>query len=126
MKNIFVIIVLTLTIRTIHAQSIINASDIMIAIKNGDNIRYSNATIKGVLDFTYMKETLPNLSKRNRWWNNGGSNTITKEIKNEIYFINCTFTDDVLAYIPHEDSGYTFVANFKNNVTFKNCFFRKK
>ena len=126
MKDIFLIILLTLTARTINAQSITNASDIMLAIKNGGDIRYSNTTIKGVLDFTFINETLPKLSKRNRWWNSSGSNTVTKEIKNEIYFINCTFIDDVLAYIPHEESGYTFVANFENRVTFKNCFFRKK
>ena len=39
---------------------------------------------------------------------------LKKLIEEKISFVNCTFKDDVLAYIPDEDSGYTFTASFKD------------
>jgi len=111
---------------SIFAQKTIEASDIMDDIKKGKNISYKNATINGTLDFTFMDDALPNLPNRKRWWNNGGSNKIEKQIDSKISFINCTFTDNVLAYIPDERSGYTFTANFEDTTIFKNCTFEGK
>lgn len=125
MKNTITFIAVLFCL-TIHAQKIVNASDIIQKIKNGKSVEVSNATISGVLDFTFMNDALPKLPKRKSWWNNGGSNTIEKQITNKISFINCTFNDNVLAYIPHEKSGYTFVANFESDVIFKNCNFKQK
>ncbi len=125
MKNIITISTFLLCL-TSFAQKTVDASDIIRDVKNGKTINISNATINGVLDFTFMDEALPKLPKRKRWWNNGGSNTIEKQITNKISFVNCTFNDNVLAYIPHEKSGYTFIANFEDEVTFKKCVFKQK
>jgi len=111
------------------SQNKVEASKIMQDIKAGKSIFITDATISGVLDFTYMDEMLQKLSdkKKNSWWNLGKSdNTIKKTIAVKISFINCTFRDDVLAYIPDEDSGYTFIANFEDIAIFKNCNFNRK
>ncbi len=126
MKNIVILIALLFSFSAVTAQKTIDARDIMRDVKNGKNIEYSNATIEGILDFTYMNEKLPKLPTRKRWWNNGGSNEVTKQITSKVSFVNCTFKDDVLAYIPHEDSGYTFVGNFENDVIFRGCTFDQK
>ncbi|WP_281979887.1 pentapeptide repeat-containing protein [Tenacibaculum mesophilum] len=126
MKIIVTITGLLLCFSTAFAQKVINASDIMRDVKNGKAIEISNTTIKGTLDFTFMNEALPKLPKRKSWWNNGGSNTVEKQITNKVSFVNCVFDDDVLAYIPHEKSGYTFVANFEDIVVFKDCTFEQK
>lgn len=125
MKNITTFL-LVLFVTTVFAQKTVYASDIMSDVKAGKSINISNAVIDGVLDFTFMDEALLNLPKRRRWWNNGGSNTVEKQITNSISFVNCTFSDNVLAYIPDKDSGYTFVANFEDKVTFKDCTFKRK
>lgn len=125
MKNIIIALALVLS-GTTFAQKTINATDILSDVKKGKAINISNATIKGILDLTYMNEALPNLPKRSKWWNNGGSNAVEKQITNTVSFVNCTFEDDVLAYIPHEDSGYTFIANFENDAIFKDCIFERK
>ncbi|WP_272149438.1 pentapeptide repeat-containing protein [Tenacibaculum aiptasiae] len=125
MKNIITLIAFLFCLTT-FAQTKVSASDIIRDVKNGKAVNISNATITGVLDFTFMNEALPKLPKRKRWWNNGGSNTIEKQITNKVSFVNCTFTDDVLAYIPHEKSGYTFIANFEDVVTFRDCIFEQK
>ncbi|MFK7953451.1 MAG: pentapeptide repeat-containing protein [Ekhidna sp.] len=107
------------------AQENVSASEIMKDIKDGKNISYENVTIKGVLDFTYMDEKLPDLPERSKWWNNGNSNTVNESIGVSISFINCTFEDDVLAYIHQEKSGYTFIANFDKDVRFMDCDFNR-
>lgn len=111
------------------AQKTVQASDILKDIKNGKSISYQNATITGVLDLTYMDEALKKLpsKKKNSWWSSGNaSNVIKKIIDVKISFVNCTFKDDVLAYIPDEDSGYTFTANFEEQAIFKSCVFERK
>jgi hypothetical protein len=111
------------------SQKTINADDIIADIKSGKDISISNATIEGVLDFTYMEEKLENLPKRKKkWWKNGnGNNKIENTIDVNISFNNVTFKDDVLAYIPDsDDSGYTFTASFENKALFKNCVFERK
>ncbi|WP_075340844.1 pentapeptide repeat-containing protein [Tenacibaculum agarivorans] len=125
MKKILILALLIISV-SLTAQKKVYASDLLKDIADGKNVSISNATIEGILDLTYMDEALPNLPKRRKWWNNGGSNTVEKQIRGEILFFNCTFTDDVLAYIPHEDSGYTFIANFESSVAFKNCTFERK
>ena len=106
------------------AQQTVKASDIISAIKKGKDITYKDVTITGVLDLTFMNEKLPDLPKKRKWWKNGGSNTVKESIDSKISFVNCTFKNDVLAYIHDEDSGYTFIANFEDDVIFKNCRFK--
>ena len=111
------------------AQKNIKASSIMKEIKAGNLISYQNATIVGALDLTFMEEAIGKTPKKNSWfnWSSGKStNEIKKIIDVKISFINCIFKDDVLAYIPDEDSGYTFTASFENEAIFKNCTFERK
>lgn len=133
MKNKIILLTVSLLLVTAitFAQKTVEASDIMTAIKNGKSISYNNATIVGVLDFTYMDEAIEKLprKKQNSWFNwssNNNSNVIEKMIDVKISFTNCTFKDDVLAYIPDEDSGYTFTASFEDTTIFKNCNFDRK
>ncbi len=125
MRKITTLLLLFVTCALV-AQKKISANEILERISKEKDVTISNATIEGILDLTYMDKALPNLPKRRKWWNSGGSNTVEKEILSKISFVNCIFKDDVLAYIPHEDSGYTFVANFEDNVTFKDCTFEGK
>ncbi len=123
--NLTGIIICFLFTTTIIAQTRVNASDIMRDIKSGKNIAYNNVTIVGDLDFTFMDEQLNKLPKRKRrFWNNS-NNKIEKQITGKVSFKNCTFVDNVFAYIHDEDSGYTFVANFDDVAIFKNCVFKE-
>lgn len=107
------------------AQTSVSASTIMEDVRDGKDITYENVTIVGELDFTYMAEKMPDLPKRSKWWNNGGSNTVEESIDVNISFVSCTFDDDVLAYIHDDPSGYTFTADFDKDVVFKNCEFKR-
>ncbi len=111
---------------SLTAQTRVNASKLMNDIKNGKDIVYKNTTIVGVLDFTFMDEQSDKLpKKKKRWWNQGGDNKIKKQITSKISFVNCTFEDDVFAYIHEENTQYTFVANFERDVLFKDCTFKE-
>lgn len=88
---------------TFFAQKTIEASDIMADIKKGKSITYQNATIVGTLDFTFMDDAMQKLpsKRKSSWWSSGNStNEVKKLIEVKISFTNCTFKDDVLAYIP--------------------------
>ncbi len=118
-----------LTSISLSAQTI-NASDIMADIKAGKDISYSNATIVGDLDMTFMDEKLENLPKKRRWYKNGGSNAIEQQIESKISFNNCVFEGNVYAYFHDDDiigtgSKYTFIAHFENDVMFTNCSFKE-
>lgn len=131
MKRIILILVVILTTSVTYTQEAINASVIINAIKSGENINYSNKIIIGPLDFTFMENTLkenPKKKKKSSWWNKkyNSYNTVNNNINVPISFTNCTFKDDVLAYIPDENSGYTFIANFEDSVVFSNCNFERK
>lgn len=106
------------------AQKTVYAEDIMKDLKAGKNVTIANATIEGVLDFTDMKAKLKELPRKK---SRKGNNSIKNYIQSKISFANCTFNRDVLAYIPdHDESGYTFIANFDEQVSFKNCIFQRR
>lgn len=132
MKNLQITKLATLTVIffltiSVSAQKRVQASDIINDIKRGKTISYKNATIVGILDFTFMDDKIDKLPKRRRsWWKNNGSNIVKELIKNKISFVNCTFEDSVFAYLHDEDSRYTFVANFDSDVIFRNCTFKEK
>lgn len=111
----------------LSAQKMVKAADLMKDLKAGKDIAIKNATIEGHLDFTFMEEKLPDLPKRKRNWWGQSDNTVKNLIKSKVSFQNCTFKDDVLAYIPDGDnSGYTFIASFYNDAIFENCNFEGK
>lgn len=104
------------------AQNTVSAEKIMNAIQEGESISYEGVTIVGDLDFTYMDEKMDDLPSRSRWWGSG-DNEVEESIDVKISFVNCTFKGDVLAYIHHDRSGYTFTADFDRDVMFKDCTF---
>lgn len=126
MKNTILILVVSLFSSVCIAQKNIEAADIMRDIKKGKIISLKNVTVVGTLDFTFMDDASERLPKKSGWWNNGGDNTVKKRIKTKVSFVNVTFEDDVLAYIPTEGGGYTFIANFENDAIFKNCVFKRR
>ena len=107
------------------AQQKIDASSIIEDLKIGKSVTYTDAIITGDLDFTFMDEKLPDLPTRSKWRNNGGDNSVEESISQNIYFKNCVFEGNVLAYIHHEASGYTFIAHFDGEVTFEGCKFNE-
>ncbi len=109
---------------TLIAQNTVDAKEILSAIKNGKNVSYENVTITGVLDMTFMDEKAADLPTRRKWYKNNGSNSIEEQIEVKISFVNCIFKDNVFAYIHDEDSKYTFIANFQDDVKFTNCTFK--
>jgi len=109
---------------SIIAQQTVKAEEILSAIKNGKDVSYKNVTITGTLDLTFMDEKAPELPKKRKWYKNNGSNSIEEQIEGKVSFINCVFSDNVFAYIHDEDSEYTFIANFEDDVIFKNCTFK--
>lgn len=109
---------------SLQAQEVIQAEDIMTALKKGEAINYTDVVVEGVLDLTFMEEKMDDLPKR-RWWKNGGDNTVTEVVLSPISFKNVTFKDDVIAYYHDKRSAYTFTADFENEVIFENCLFQK-
>lgn len=113
------------SLRAALAQSTVSASQIMQEIQDGKDITYENVTIEGVLDLTYMDSKIDDLPTRNKW-GNGGDNEVNETIEVGVSFVNCRFTDDVLAYVHDDRSNYTFTADFEEDVVFKNCEFLRK
>ncbi len=112
---------------SLNAQTKIKATTILKAIKNQKEIVYKNVIITGVLDFTFMEEQLKNSPrKKKRWWNTEKQNYVETQINSHISFENCTFQDPVYAYIHNEDTERTFIANFEEDVLFKNCTFKEE
>ena len=121
MKRNFLILFFLSAGTMVFGQIQVSASKIMADIKDEKPISYQNVTVTGVLDFTYMDEKANDLGSH-KWWH--GTNTVNEDIEGPISFVNCTFEDDVLAYIHIDRSGYTFTADFERSVTFKNCTFK--
>jgi len=109
---------------SLSAQTKVAASDIMDAMRKGENITYENVTVTGILDFTYMDEKFEDLPRRSRWWRNG-DNEVEEQIESRISFKNVVFEDDVIAYYHDKRSGYTFTADFERSVSFEACEFRR-
>ena len=107
------------------AQQTVSASDIMDAIKKGEDVNYSNVTVTGILDFTFMEEKEGDLPRRRRWWRDGGDNTVNEEIESKVTFNNVTFQDDVIAYFHNDRTEDTFTADFEQAVKFENCNFKR-
>lgn len=110
---------------TAKAQQTVSASEIMEAVKKGEDVNYSNVTVTGVLDFTFMEEKEGDLPRRRSWWRGGGDNTVNEDIESRISFTNVTFQDHVIAYYHDKRTEYTFTADFEKEVTFKNCDFQR-
>jgi hypothetical protein len=120
-----IVMIMAFSLRAAIAQQSVSATQIMEDIQDGKDISYEGVTINGILDFTYMDAKIDDLPRRSKWWNSS-SNEVDESIEVVISFVNCTFDDDVLAYIHDDPTGYTFTADFERRVTFKNCEFTRK
>jgi len=126
MKNFILPIILLVFVTTSYGQTV-SAENILRGIRRGEDINYQNATIKGTLDLTYYfeKKNEDKYSRKKSWFGSD-ENTVEETIEVSLNFVNCNFEDDVLAYFHDERTGYTFVANFENDVIFKGCKFNNK
>ncbi|HMP99079.1 MAG TPA: pentapeptide repeat-containing protein [Cyclobacteriaceae bacterium] len=117
-------IVLVLFFNTAVAQKYVDGSAIALAAKRGENITYEGVTINGMLDFTNYSKEKDNLSQRTwRWWGIAGNKKDETSIRGKIVFKNCTFNDEVIAYIV-ANNDYLFTASFEQEVVFENCVFK--
>lgn len=124
-KTTLLTVFIATTSLTGFSQKTVYAEDILKDIKAGKDISISNATIKGILDFTYMDEQLEKQPKKRA--SRKRNNTIKYKVSSKVSFINCIFRNHVLAYIPDGDNtGYTFIADFEDDVIFKDCMFERK
>jgi len=119
------LVLLVLCSASAVAQKTVDASEIMEALKKGEDVSFTDVTITGVLDFTFMDEKLDDLPTKRRWWRDGGDNEVDEMITSKVTFVNCVFEDDVLAYFHDKRSEYTFTADFERDVKFENCKFNR-
>ena len=106
----------------VSAQTV-DADEIIKKAKNGEDVRYENVTISGIVDLTPFYEEGDNLPRKG--WFDVSDNKIENTIRGKITFINCEFTNDFLAYYHDDRSEYTFVSHFDQDVTFRDCTFHR-
>ncbi len=122
MKTLSLItLVLVFTAQT-FAQTV-DADEIIRRAKNGEDVRYENVTIEGVVDLTPYYDEIDELPRRGLF--SRGDNKVENTIRGKIIFINCEFEDNFIAYYHDDRSEYTFVSHFDSEVTFRNCTFRR-
>jgi len=123
MRTIFTITLILLGITT-YAQQTIKAQDIIRAINEGDDVTYKNITVEGYLDLTDLRNKRHTDSSFDFFGK--GNDTYESSVEGSLTFINCTFTDDVIAYYHVERDNDTFIAHFEEDVVFQNCTFKRK
>jgi len=119
--------IVSIMFHSAFGQEAISVKKILQEIKTGKDITYENQIIVGKLDFTFLDDRdLPD-SWWDRYWNGKFEKrgVIKEMINSSISFINCTFEDDVLAYIRLDKMNYTLIANFNHSIRFENCTFKK-
>jgi len=116
--------VLLLTGVAALAQPTIKASDILQEISDGQSVTHKNVTIEGYLDLTDLKNRRHTESSFDFFGK--GNDTYESSVEGALTFINCTFTDDVIAYYHVERDNDTFIAHFEEAVVFQNCTFKRK
>lgn len=92
-------------------SNIIDASEIISKLSDGENIQYTNATIIGEIDFTKVPDDnymTPGLKKNH--------------VNSSLLFYNCTFKNKITAHNEHKE--YMEICKFENAVTFMDCTFQ--
>ncbi len=117
-------ILLFLSAISSFAQSSIKAQDILRDINDGKSVSHKNVTIEGYLDLTDLKNRRHTQSSFDFFGK--GNDTYESTVEGSITFVNCTFTDDVIAYYHVERDNDTFIAHFEEDVVFQNCTFKRK
>ncbi|MFQ3575402.1 MAG: hypothetical protein SNJ77_03100 [Cytophagales bacterium] len=96
------------------ASEKISSTKVLDLVKKGKPVFIQNKTIVGVLDFTELKSLLyPSLPRLN-----------SVEIPVAIYFENCTFDDEIVAY--KISNGMAINVVFQKTLTFFSCTFKSK
>lgn len=122
MKNSVLLLACLFSV-TLAKSQVVDADEIMRKAKNGEDIRYENVTVRGVVDLTPWLEERDDLPRKS--WFSMGDNQIENTMRGKITFINCQFDDDFLAYYYDDRSEFVFVSHFDRDVVFKNCTFKR-
>jgi len=123
MRSIFTIILAVFATIT-YGQTTIKAQDIINEINNGRAVTHKNVTIEGYLDLTDLRNRKHSESSFDFFGK--GNDTYESSVETSLTFVNCTFTDDVIAYYHVERDNDTFIAHFEEDVVFQNCTFKRK
>jgi hypothetical protein len=92
-----------------------NADEIIGMINRGDAVNLKGVKVVGDLDLT-------NLGNRHQERKNKDS--FFSKVEVELTFVNCTFTDDFLAFYCEDYSDRCYRADFGKAVTFIDCTFK--
>jgi uncharacterized protein YjbI with pentapeptide repeats len=111
----------------IQAQTRVNASEIIEKINRGETVTYKDATIVGDLDMTQLNNMKVERESDNKYSTREYISTVTAPLT----FVNCTFKNDVLAYLNSDGQGVklfnskneVYNTNFEKAVRFENCVF---
>lgn len=133
MKNLTTLLLGIVFATTLNAQSIVDASDIIDKINNGEAVVYENTIIEGDLDFTQVEnKTLQDVdfskfkvSEIEDIYDRTSDNYYV-EIDSKIEFINCEFTGKVTGYSVDEEENQMYNVRFNKNVTFASCTFEEE
>lgn len=106
------------------AQQTIKAQDIIKEISDGRSVTHKNVTIEGYLDFTDLKNRRKTQSSFELFGK--GNDQYESTVEGAVTFVNCVFTDDVIAYYHEERDNDTFIAHFEEDAIFQNCTFKRK
>lgn len=123
MRSVFTLCLLFIASAT-FAQQTIKASDILKEINEGKAVSYKNVNIEGYLDLTDLKNRRHTESSFGLF--DKGNDVYESTVEASLSFVNCTFTDDVIAYYFVERGNDTFIAHFEDDVVFQNCTFKRK
>lgn len=98
----------------ISAQESMDANEIIRKINKGETVNLNGVKIVGDLDLTDLE---------NREQERGNKDSYFSRVDVELIFVNCVFTDDVLAFYCKEYSEECYRADFNKSVTFIDCTF---
>jgi uncharacterized protein YjbI with pentapeptide repeats len=118
MKKYILIALITFAGTQIRAQQKIKASDIIVMINDEKAVSFKDVVIEGELDLTNLKNRDQHHS---RWSDN---DVIKSTVNTSLQFVNCTFTNDVLAYYHWQSEDETYATDFNGDVTFEHCTFK--
>jgi uncharacterized protein YjbI with pentapeptide repeats len=119
MTILFIISGLIFSIKTKAQDDIVQTSDILKQIKDGETIYYEDRIIEGDLDFTNLKPTYKEIYTKDDVINH-----IT--VYSPIIFYGCTFKGKVNAYNEDEEVNCKTITNFKENLRFTDCKFESE
>jgi len=107
------------------AQKRVEARDILREINAGHDVSYKDVEVVGVLDFTDLDNRMRHHSSSGLFGWFDDNDQYESTVEGSVSFINCTFSDDVLAYYHVERDNDTYIAHFEGDVIFTDCIFRR-